>query len=124
MTTLDGRAIFGDAVSVCHNARTDGRRLAHFFELEGSKVRSVTDGSRTFVISGVLTGANLREVQTAEERILAYADGETHTLVDARGRAWPNVIFRGDYIPAPTGPQPLAGGGWCLPYRLLLEQAG
>ena len=56
----------------------------------------------------------------AEGVLLAYADGIARTFVDTQGRAWPNVIFEGEYQPSPEGPKP-TDFGWCLPYRCVLH---
>ncbi len=121
MTTLDGNSIFGTAVSVVHNPHPNAQQINHFFGMDGQQTLFGGTRGRTFIISGVLSAASLPALNSVEATLLSYADGLTHTLVDNRGRTWPNVIFRGEYSPSPTGPRPLAGGGWCLPYRLVME---
>ena len=121
MTTLDGSAIFGDAVNVVHNPRPNAQQINHFFGVDGQQTLFGGTRGRTFVISGVLSASNIPMLNAVEATLLSFADGLTHTLVDNRGRIWPNVVFRGEYAPSPMGPRPLAGGGWCLPYRLVME---
>ena len=121
MTTLDGSSIFGNAVTVTHNPRPNAQQMNHFLGANGQQSLFGGTRGRTFVISGVLSGPNVPTLNAVEATLLSFADGLTHTLVDNRGRIWPNVIFRGEYAPAPTGPRPLAGGGCCLPYRLVME---
>ena len=110
MTTLDGNAIFGDAVNVIHNPRPNAQQINHFFGIDGQQTLFGGTRGRSFVISGVLSGSSMTTLNAVEATLLSYADGLTHTLVDNRGRIWPNVIFRGEYAPSPTGPRPLAGG--------------
>ncbi len=121
MTTLDGNPIFGSAVSVIHNPHPNAQQMNQFFGVNGRQTLFGGTRGRTFIVSGVLSAQSLALLNTAESTLLSYADGLVHTLVDNRGRIWPNVIFRGEYSPSHTGPRALAGGGWCLPYRLVLE---
>ena len=121
MTTLDGNTIFGTAVSVAQSPHPNAQQINHYFGIDGQQ--TLFGGTRgwSFIISGVLSASSLTALNGAEATLLSYADGLAHTLVDNRGRVWPNVIFRGEYTPSPAGPRPLAGGGWCLPYRLVME---
>jgi len=121
MTTLDGNSIFGDAVNVIHNPRPNAQQVNHFFGIDGQQTLFGGTRGRAFVISGVLSAPTIPTLNAIEATLLSFADGLTHTLVDTRGRIWPNVIFRGEYTPSPMGPRALAGGGWCLPYRLVME---
>lgn len=122
MTTLDGNSIFGTAVNVVQSPHPNAQQINHFFGIDGQQTLFGGTRGRRFIISGVLSASTLSTLNTVEATLLSYADGLTHTLVDNRGRIWPNVIFRGEYAPSPTGPRPLAGGGgWCLPYRLVME---
>jgi hypothetical protein len=121
VTTLDGYPIFGDAVTVIHNPHPNAQQINQFFGIDGQQTLFGGTRGRTFIVSGVLTAPNMLILNTAETTLLSFADGLTHTLLDNRGRTWPNVIFRGEYTPSPMGPCPLAGGGWCLPYRLVME---
>ena len=121
MTTLDGNAIFGTAVTVNHNPHPNAQQMNQFFGTDGQQTLFGGTRGRTFIISGVLSASNMPTLNAVEATLLSYADGLTHTLVDNRGRIWPNVIFRGEYTPSSMGPRPLAGGGWCLSYRLVME---
>ena len=121
MTTLDGNAIFGTAVNVIHSPRPNAQQINQFFGVDGQQTLFGGTRGRTFTISGVLSATTILSLNAAEASLLSFADGLTHTLVDNRGRVWPNVVFRGEYSPSPMGPRPLAGGGWCLPYRLVME---
>ena len=51
---------------------------------------------RMFLIRGILIGSTLQDLNAAESVFQNYADGVARTLVDPRGRTWPNVIFRGE----------------------------
>ena len=121
MTTLDGNAIFGNAVTVIHNPHPNAQQINHFFGTDGQQ--TLFGGMRRTDIHHLRSpvGAEHAGLNAVEATLLSYADGLTHTLVDNRGRIWPNVIFRGEYAASPIGPRPLAGGGWCLPYRLVME---
>jgi hypothetical protein len=121
VTTLDGNPIFGDAVNVVQNPHPNAQQINHYFGIDGQQTLFGGTRGRTFIISGVLWASSISALNAIEATLLSYADGLTHTLVDNRGRSWPNVIFRGEYAPSPMGPSPLAGGGWCLPYRLVME---
>jgi hypothetical protein len=121
VTTLDGYPIFGDAVTVIHNPHPNAQQINQFFGIDGQQTLFGGTRGRTFIISGVLAAPTMLTLNTLEATLLSFADGLTHTLVDNRGRTWPNVIFRGEYAPSPMGPCPLAGGGWCLSYRLVME---
>jgi hypothetical protein len=92
-----------------------------WFGINGQQTLFGGTRGRTFMISGVLAGESLLDINNAETALLSYADGLPHTLVDNRGRTWSNVIFRGEYQPSAEGPKPLAGGGWCLPFKCVLE---
>jgi hypothetical protein len=121
VTTLDGNAIFGTAVNVIHDPHPNAQQMNQYFGIDGQQTLFGGTRGRTFVISGVLSAPNLASLNTVESTLLSYADGSTHTLVDNRGRVWPNVIFRGEYRPSSVGPRPLAGGGWCLAYQLVMQ---
>jgi hypothetical protein len=121
VTTLDGNSIFGTAVSVVQNPHPNAQQINQFFGIDGLQTLFGGTRGRRFIISGVLSGSTMSTLNAVEATLLSYADGLTHTLVDNRGRIWPNVIFRGEFSPSPAGPRPLAGGGWCLPYRLVME---
>jgi len=108
MTTLDGDPVFGEAVTIHHVPHVTTQHA-------GASV------GRTFQISGVLSAPDIPTLNAVEATLLSYADGLPHTLVDNRGRSWFNVIFGGVYVPSSQGPCPVASGGWCLPYRLVMS---
>lgn len=101
MTTLDGNPIFGDIITVIHT-------------LSGSAC------GRRFLIFGVLSAPDIPALKAVEATLLSYADGLPHALTDHRGRTWSNLTFGGTYVPSSQGPCPVANGGWCLPYRLVM----
>jgi hypothetical protein len=121
VTTLDGNAIFGTAVNVTQSPHPNAQQINHFFGVDGQQTLFGGTRGRIFMISGVLYASSIAALNAVEATLLSYADGLTHTLVDNRGRIWPNVVFRGEYTSSPMGPRALAGGGWCLPYRLTME---
>ena len=121
MTTFDGNPVFGTAVNVLHQPHPNAHQFNHFFGVDGQQTLFGGTRGRTFIVTGVLSAPTLPALNAAEATLLSYADGSTHMLTDNRGRVWPNVVFRGEYSASPMGPRPLAGGGWCLPYRLVME---
>jgi len=121
LATLDGDLVFGYASNVNHNPKPNAQQMNTFFGVNGEQTLAGGTRGRTFQISGVFVGSSLEEIAAAEAGLLRYADGQTHTLVDNLGRSWQNVIFRGEYQPNAQGPRWLAGGGWCLPFRCVME---
>jgi hypothetical protein len=121
VATLDGNPIFGYASTVVHTPHPNAQQLSACFGINGQQTLYGGTRGRSFLISGVFAGDSLLVINDAETALLTYADGLPHTLVDNRGRTWNNVIFRGEYQPAAEGPRPLAGGGWCLPFKCVLE---
>jgi hypothetical protein len=120
VTTLDGNPIFGYAVRVQHTPHPNSQQINEFFGVNGLQTLFGGTRGRTFLISGVLSAPDIPILNAVEATLLSYADGLPHTLVDNRGRTWFNVIFGGVYVPCATGPCPVANGGWCLPYRLVM----
>jgi hypothetical protein len=121
MATLDGSPVFGLATNVLHTPHANAQQINQFFGINGSQTLFGGTRGRTFMISGVLIGATIADINSAETQLLSFADGLAHTLVDNRGREFDNVIFRGEYSPFAAGPRPLAGGGYCLPYKAVFE---
>jgi len=120
VTTLDGNPIFGEAVSVQHTPHPNAQQINEFFGINGQQSLFGGTRGRTFLISGVLTAVDIPTLNVVESTLLSYADGLPHTLVDNRGRTCLNVVFRGVYTPSPQGPYPLANGGGCFSYRLVM----
>ncbi|HKI21464.1 MAG TPA: hypothetical protein VKA15_26450 [Isosphaeraceae bacterium] len=121
MATLDGSPVFGDAVKVVHNPHPNAQQINEFFGVNGTQTLFGGTRGRTFMVTGVLSAVDIPTLNVVEAALLCYADGLAHTLVDNRGRVWSNVIFRGEYQPFEQGPRPLAGGGFCLPYKLMMQ---
>jgi hypothetical protein len=121
VATLDGNLVFGYASNVIQNPHPNSQQVNVWFGVNGQQTLYGGTRGRTFMVSGVFAGVSLLEINNAEAALLSYADGLPHTLVDNRGRRWPNVIFRGEYQASAAGPRPLAGGGWCLPFKCVLE---
>jgi hypothetical protein len=121
VATLDGNPIFGYASTVVHNPHPNSQQINACFGINGRQTLYGGTRGRTFMISGVFAGDSLLAINSAESALLSYADGLPHTLVDNRGQTWNNVIFRGEYQPSAEGPRPLAGGGWCLSFKCVME---
>lgn len=120
MVTYNGENIFGSAVRFQHVARPRAQQVVAFFGVSGTQVLDGGGRGRAFLIRGVLTAPTLQGLNAIEARFLDYADGIARVLVDNRGRAWPNVVFRGEFVPDPRGVVP-AGSGWALPYRAVFH---
>jgi hypothetical protein len=118
--TFGGSSIFGTACHVVHSPHPIALQKDGYFGVTGMTSLYGGGRGRTFEVTGVLVGTTLANVIAAEGILLSYADGIARTFVDTQGRAWPNVIFEGEYQPSPTGPKP-TDFGWCLPYRCILR---
>jgi hypothetical protein len=117
MATLDGSPVFGLAVHVQHNPHPNAQQINDFFGINGQQTLFGGTRGRTFLISGVLIGDTIGDINAAEVALLSFADGLPHTLADDRGRTFFNVIFKGEYQSFEQGPRPLADGGYCLPFK-------
>jgi len=118
--TLDGDPVFGQANQVRMNPHPNAQQINAFFGVTGLQTLYGGGRGRTFMVSGVLVGEARSDIVNARADLLSYADGQTHTLVDTDGTSWDNVIFRGEFQPE-SDPRPLAGGGWCLPFKCVME---
>ena len=116
MATYDGVNIFGSAVRIQHVPRPRAAQTAAYFGVSGTQILDGGSRGRVFHIRGVLTGATIADLDAAEETFYACADGVARTLIDNRGRSWPNVVFKGEFLADPRGVV-AGGGGWALPYR-------
>jgi hypothetical protein len=120
MITFDGANIFGAAVQFQHQAHPAAQQVNTFFGVSGTQTLYGGGRGRMFLVRGILLGAALADLNAAEANFLSYADGVARTLVDPRGRVWPNVLFRGEFQPDPRGPYPTPSG-WALPYRAIFH---
>lgn len=116
MVTYDGASIFGAAVQFQHLPQPCAQQVNTFFGVNGTQSLYGGGRGRTFLVRGILQGATMADLNAAEAAILRYADGVARTLVDPRGRPWPNVVFKGEFQPDPRGPYSTPGG-WAMPYR-------
>jgi hypothetical protein len=118
--SLGGSYVFGTACHVVHTPHPVALQRDGFFGVTGMTSLFGGGRGRTFEVTGVLMGSNLPSLIVAEGALLACADGIARTFVDTQGRAWPSVIFEGEYQPSAEGPKP-TDFGWCLPYRCILH---
>lgn len=118
--TYDGANIFGAAVGFQQLVHPNAQQSNSFFGVSGTQTLFGGGRGRTFLIRGLLLGASIGDLNSAEAVIQSYADGIGRTLVDPRGRTWLNVIFRGEFTPDPRGPYPTANG-WALPYKAIFH---
>jgi hypothetical protein len=114
--SFGGVDIFGAAVHIQHIPRANAQQVDSFFGVDGNVTLFGGTRGRIFEITGVLVGANMPALLASEALLLSYADGIARTLVDPIGRTFPNVYFRGEYVPSPEGPK-CTDQGVCLPYR-------
>lgn len=120
MMTYDGANIFGTAVQFQQMPHPNAQQTNSFFGVSGTQSLYGGGRGRVFLIRGLLVGPTVQAVNDAEAAFLNYADGIARTLVDPRGRTWPNVVFRGEFRPDPNGPYP-AVNGWALPYKAVFH---
>lgn len=120
MMTYNGVNIFGSAVQFQHVAHPRAQQVNAYFGVSGTQVLDGGGRGRSFYIRGVLTAPTFAGLSAAESQFATFADGVARTLIDPRGRTWSNVVFKGEFVPDPSGPQP-AGGGWALPYRAVFH---
>ncbi len=118
--SFGGIYLFGTACHVVHLPHAAAQHKGSYFGVTGTTALYGGGRGRLFEITGVLVGPNLASVISAESALLSFADGIARNFVDTQGRAWPNVIFEGDYMPSPDGPKS-TDFGWCLPYRCTLH---
>ena len=118
--SFGGSSVFGTACHVVHVPHPVALQRDGFFGVTGMTSLFGGGRGRTFEVTGLLVGSDLPSVIVAEGALLACADGIARTFVDTQGRAWPNVIFEGEYQPSAEGPKP-TDFGWCLPYRCILH---
>lgn len=120
MVTYNGENVFGSAVQFQHVAKPRAQQVVAFFGVSGTQVLDGGGRGRAFFIRGVLTAPTLQALDAAEARFHDFADGVARILVDNRGRIWPNVVFKGEFIPDARGAIP-SGVGWALPYRAVFH---
>lgn len=121
--TYDGSAIFGSCCKVQMIASANAQQVDAFFGLSGTRTLYGGGRGRIFTISGVLFESDIATLNDDEDLIMTYADGIARTFVDSRGRAWPQVIFKGEFSPDPIGPRPAVfngSSGWALPFKCVL----
>jgi hypothetical protein len=113
---FDGNSVFGLAVKVQQTKNPSAQQINAFFGVTGTQMIYGGGRGRVFMISGVLIGSDLTELNAAESTLLSYDDGIARTLTDPWGRSWPYVVSSGDYHADPAGPRPF-DGGWAIAYR-------
>jgi hypothetical protein len=116
LPTFGGVPIFGIAVHVSPAQNAAAVQRDSYFGSDG--VFTCFGGTRgwTIDITGCLAGADLPVLLQAEALLLSYGDGVARVLTDAIGRAWPSVIFEGEYRPSREGPK-WTDSGVILPYE-------
>lgn len=124
MAYYDGANIFGVAVVATPVRNADASQVNAFFGASGTQ--TLFGGSRgwTIMVTGSFVGSSWEDVIAVEGIFLSYADGIARTFVDNMGRTFPQVVFNGDYQPAPEGVRPATVGGvpgYALRYRAVFR---
>lgn len=120
-----GSPIFGVAVSIKVDPRPTAQQMDAFFGVTGNVALFGGGRGSAFMIKGVLFGPDLLTLNILEGVFQPsvfgnVADGVARTLVDTRGRSWPNVIFAGEFQADQMGPKPF-NGGYILPYSAVFH---
>jgi hypothetical protein len=118
--SYNGAPIFGLVTSMQHVPNATAQQIDAFFGVSGNLALFGGARGRVFLIAGTLHEFDIPTLNADEAIIMSFADGIARTLVDTRGRAWSNVIFKGEYTPDPGGPHP-TGGGWCVSYHCVFQ---
>lgn len=117
--TLDGQAVFGTCCKVQHLPQATAQQVSSFFGVHGTQALYGGTRGRSFTVSGVLTAEDPAGLRAAEALLQSYADGVPRTFIDTTGTSWPGVIYDGNFQPSEF--RHIPGGGWALPYRLVLR---
>ncbi len=96
MVTYNGENIFGSAVQFQHVVHPRAQQVNAYFGVSGTQVLDGGGRGRSFSIRGILTAPTFAGLNAAEAQFANFADGVARTLVDPRGRAWSNVVFKGE----------------------------
>ena len=118
--TYGGVPIFGLVTRFVATLNPNARQVTAFPGVNGVLSKFLGTRGGTFEIGGVLYNTDMASVNIAEQILLSYADGAARTLTDVRGRSFANVVFDGEYTPAPDGPHPYANG-WILAYSMRMH---
>jgi hypothetical protein len=118
--TYGGIPMFGLVTSFQATQNPTAQQIDAFFGVEGQL--GLFGGARghVFMIAGTFEEENIETLNADEAAIETFADGVARTLTDTRGRAWPNVIYKGEYAPDAMGPRP-TDIGWASSYRLTMH---
>ena len=94
MATFNGIPIFGSAVEMLTVENPREEQLNAFFGLSG--LESLDGGGRGGVtqVKGILGGLGAAGLGGAWSLFANFQDGQSYTLVDTLGTAWPDVKLR------------------------------
>jgi hypothetical protein len=118
--TYNGSPMFGLVTSFQHVANATAQQIDAFFGVSGNLALFGGARGRVFMIAGTFHEYDIGTLNADEALVMSFADGIARTLVDTRGRAWPNVIFKGEFTPDQGGPHP-TGSGWCCSYHCIFH---
>ena len=118
--TFGGSAIFGVPLHCRHIPNPGAAQLISYFGVGGRAGLYGGSRGRRFEVEALLASSSPAGCFELEALLLSFADGVARTYVDNQGRAWPNVVFYGEYEPDREGPR-FTDFGCVLPYRCVLE---
>lgn len=126
LPNYNGYPIFGTAVTMQVEPNPSAQQLEAFFGVPGQFSLFGGGRGRVFMISGVFYENEVGDLNNDEfvfdpGNPNGVATGGVAALFDTRGRTWPNVYCLGEFKPDPMGPKWAAGGGWVLPYKLIMR---
>ena len=81
MATLDGSPVFGLAVKVQHSPHPNAQQMNAFFGINGVQTLFGGQRGRTLLISGVLVGNTIGDINAAENALLGNVQRVTHEIV-------------------------------------------
>ena len=118
--TYGGFAIFGLVESMDVVDQPTATQVDAFFGQAGTVALFGGTRGRTIMITGVFEEEDIPGLNSDEQVVRSYADGIARTLVDTRGRSWPNVIFKGEFQTVPKSLRPSANG-FCIQYKAVFH---
>ena len=118
--TFGGSAIFGLPLHCRHIPNPAAVQLQGYFGVSGRAGLYGGSRGRRFEVEALLAPTSPAGCFSLEAWLLSYADEIARVYMDNQGRAWPNVIFLGEYEPDCEGPK-WTDFGCVLPYRCVLE---
>lgn len=114
----DGYALFGSVVRCKHVPNANAAQVASYFGIRGTQSIDGGGRGRAFLIDGLWLAEATAELRGFETVLESYADGVPRVLVDTFGKAWDDVVYRGEYQP---GELHFLAGGYALPFKCVFH---